>query len=81
MTSSTLPSSILPLPDCITTSLPISHWDVYFHILTTQLQRNLPDCDETQRINLALCHLQLLACGDAALDSLAVSARVFRTAL
>lgn len=70
------PTSVFPLPDRITGKLPISHWAVYIHILTTRLEQDLPGCDKAEYINLALGQLQMISYGNAALDSLAVSRAV-----
>lgn len=66
------PPAPITIPDRITGKLPIASWVVYFQVLTKRLAQEFPESDETQRTNIALGHLQMIACGNAALDSLAV---------
>lgn len=70
---SSLDSTIITIPERVTGKLPIAYWDIYFNILTKRLAEEFPESDHTERTNVALGNLQIIACGNAALDSLAVS--------
>lgn len=79
MSTPNLNSPALPItiPDRINGKLPITVWDRYFQVLTKRLAEEFPACDETQRANVALGHLQMIACGNAALDSLSVGDHMY----
>lgn len=66
-------TSITTIPERVTGKLPIAYWDIYFNILIDRLTEEFPDSEETERANVAMGSLQFIACGNAALDSLAVS--------
>lgn len=58
--------------------MPITYWDAYFKSLLFHLSALDPAGAECRNINRALGDMQLMACGDAAERSLAVSRRRFR---
>lgn len=70
--SMTSPAATVTIPERITGKLPIAYWDLYFEALSERLAQEFPEWDQTQRTNLALGNLQIMACGNAAMDSLAV---------
>lgn len=63
-------------PECfgpVYGGMPIPFWDGYFKFLLGQLEAECPEWPRTDKVNRALGHMQLMACGDAAAMSLAVS--------
>lgn len=58
--------------------MPIPFWDGFFQFLLGHLEAECPEWPMTDKVNRALGHLQLMACGDAAVMSLAVSFLAFR---
>lgn len=57
-------------------SMPTAYWDAYLSFLLSRLAAEYPGLTQSQLLNLALGDLQLVANGDAALRSLAVSNEV-----
>lgn len=57
--------------------MPIPFWDGFFQFLLGLLEAECPEWPVTEKVNRALGHLQLMACGDAAAMSLAVSFLAF----
>lgn len=64
------------IPDCfgpVFGAMPIQFWDKSFQYLLYIFAMECPEWPRNQKINQALGDLQLMACGDAAEISLAVS--------
>lgn len=70
---SSISSETITIPERVTGKLPIAYWEIYFTILTDRLAQDFPGYEETERAGIAMGSLQFIACGNAALDSLAVS--------
>lgn len=64
------------IPECfgaVTGGMPILFWDACFQYLLERFEVECPEWPRNQKINQALGDLQLMACGDGAETSLAVS--------
>ncbi|KAL0630958.1 hypothetical protein Q9L58_010192 [Maublancomyces gigas] len=68
---SSISSETITIPERVTGKLPIAYWEIYFTILTDRLAQDFPGYEETERAGIAMGSLQFIACGNAALDSLA----------
>lgn len=65
-------AATITIPARITGKVPIAYWDLYFQALSERLAQAFPEWDQAKRTNLALGNLQIMAWGNAAVDSLAV---------
>lgn len=68
------------IPECfdtITRGMPIPFWDRYFQFLLDRLEQECPGLSRCDQVNRALGDMQLMACGDAAVVSLAASFLAF----